>query len=327
MPIRALDLALRLAILITISWVLYSSLQVGATVLPPELQMAERALKANDVVQAKRVFEQYLKKHPGSLNDYKVIIELCELYNRPDLMVEYSRRSLQECRDASPADKATLYCLLSGAYLASGKANASKAQVDAAEALALDKDNPVTLNNYAYVLAETSTEMSELNRAEQMAAQALKRLNGPVGLTDQGVDFSMCEDTYGWVLYKKGLYGPQQERADYLKRAVDALVQASDAMPSQTAAENAKVYYYHLGAAYRRLGRADDARRALNVALNYDPKYAEAQAELQALDAAARPPTATQPSAPTSPPTGSQASSAPAFTPLASPPSAKPGKP
>jgi hypothetical protein len=49
-----------------------------------------------------------------------------------------------------------------------------------------------------------------------------------------------------------------------------------------------KELYYHLGAAYRRVGRYDEARKMLNVALYYDPNYQAARAEREALDAPRR---------------------------------------
>ncbi len=61
------------------------------------------------------------------------------------------------------------------------------------EALKLDGDNPLTLNNYAYFL---SLRNEQLDRAEEMVKKALLSFpNSPAYL-----------DTYGWILYLKGDY-------------------------------------------------------------------------------------------------------------------------
>lgn len=316
MPLRALDLSLRLAIFLTIGWALYSSLQVGTTVLPAELKPLEKTLQANDITQARQRIDGYLQKHPGSIETYKLVIMLCARYSRADLMIDYARRGLQDCADASTADRAELYRMRSNGYLMSGKAQANRAQVDARQALALDKDNPESLNNYAYVMAETSVDPNELKEAEADSSRSLKLLGAQSGLADPAQSYAMYQDTYGWILYKEGLYGPMSDRAEAFKRAVDALVQATDNLSDQTLPDVVKPVYYHLGAAYRRAGKPAEARQALQISLKYDPRFPEALAEMKALDAeaTAKPtPASIHPALPPKPP-GRAARAA--FTPL-----------
>jgi Flp pilus assembly protein TadD len=67
-------------------------------------------------------------------------------------------------------------------------------------------------------------------------------------------------DTLGWVQYRRGAY---QEASQSLAKAADL---APTIAPIQ----------YHLGMAYARLGRKDDATLALRRALQLDPKLPEA---------------------------------------------------
>jgi len=73
----------------------------------------------------------------------------------------------------------------------------------------------------------------------------------------------LIEDSFGWLLYKKGDYAG----------AIVALNRAIQDMGSGEQGVTAKEYYYHLGAAYRKAGQIDDARRTLDIALQYDPTF------------------------------------------------------
>jgi Tfp pilus assembly protein PilF len=69
----------------------------------------------------------------------------------------------------------------------------SKSDARLQEALRLDPKNALALNNYAYFLAQRGERLDE---AEKMIAQATALQPGTASF----------EDTYAWVLYKKGDY-------------------------------------------------------------------------------------------------------------------------
>jgi len=73
------------------------------------------------------------------------------------------------------------------------------------EALSLNDKSPLALNNYAYHLAMRG---EDIQRAEKMVKQAL----------DESPKDSTIQDTYGWILYKKGKY---KEAQKWIKKALD----------------------------------------------------------------------------------------------------------
>ena len=76
-------------------------------------------------------------------------------------------------------------------------------------------------------------------------------------------------DSLGWVYYRMGEH---RKAAFYLERAI-----------RHGGARNSAENYYHLGAAYARLGKLRLAARALLMALQYDPQYDQAITELRKL--------------------------------------------
>lgn len=108
-------------------------------------------------------------------------------------------------------------------------------------------DDPVALNNLAYLLADWAKQNDE----------ALKLAQRTVELAPDNPNYL---DTLGWVLYHKGLYQPA---IDYLKRAV--------------AKGGAPVLRYHLAMAYAKAGDSSRAREMLAVALKNSPQAPEAK--------------------------------------------------
>ena len=76
-------------------------------------------------------------------------------------------------------------------------------------------------------------------------------------------------DSLGWVEYQLG-------------RHRDAAFHLEQAVRLHLPAESAEMYY-HLGAAYARLGKKSDARWALQRSLELDPSFVEATNELRLL--------------------------------------------
>jgi tetratricopeptide (TPR) repeat protein len=97
---------------------------------------------------------------------------------------------------------------------------------------------PVAANNLAWNYAETG---ENLDMALQLAQSAKQQLP----------DSHEVDDTLGWVYMKRNL-------PDLAIPAFERCVKASPEVPE---------YHYHLGAAYAKVGRAADARRSLERAL------------------------------------------------------------
>lgn len=103
--------------------------------------------------------------------------------------------------------------------------------------LALDPENPETLNNLAYLYAEMGVRLAE---AEEMVRRAMK---------NDALRVGYYRDTLGWVLFKKG-----------------DLVQAREELRRAAAYQDTAERYYHLGVVHKALGDTDEARRCLLTA-------------------------------------------------------------
>ena len=73
------------------------------------------------------------------------------------------------------------------------------------EALSIQPDNAMALNNFSYYLSERGENLDE---AEKMSAKSLKLRP----------DEATFLDTYGWILYKQGKYA---EAKKYIRQAID----------------------------------------------------------------------------------------------------------
>jgi len=114
------------------------------------------------------------------------------------------------------------------------------------EALAREPENPLVLNNYAYMLSVSNQRLDE---ALEMVRKALAK----------APDNPSYIDTYGWVLYRMGNYR-------------DALKEVKKALKKQK--KNAELFE-HLGHIYHALNQPDKARDAWKQALELDPKNEE----------------------------------------------------
>jgi len=113
------------------------------------------------------------------------------------------------------------------------------------------------MNNIGYVYAEAGEDLAQ---ARSLIGEALR--NHPLQ--------PAYTDSMGWVEYKLGHY---EEAAFYLERAVRLYA-------PQESAE----MYYHLGAAYARVGRLQPAARALRRCLELDDSWGEARRELEKMN-------------------------------------------
>ena len=118
--------------------------------------------------------------------------------------------------------------------------------------LLADKNNVYALNNLAYLL----TSLNQPDEALAYAQQA----------KELGPTLPQVDDTLGWVLYHKGIYG---EAVSYLEAAAK---KSSDA-----------AIQYHLGLAYYKTGRSDRGAPMLRAALKAAPDLPEATLAKQQL--------------------------------------------
>lgn len=133
---------------------------------------------------------------------------------------------------------------LAKGMLLSGEKRYVEARKEYEEILKLNPDQPMTLNNLAYLLGERLNLPAEALPYAKKAAQLQPR------------DANVL-DTYGWTLYLNKKYG---EAAGTLLRAIEM---EGDRMPDTM--KNADLRY-HLGLLYREQGRPEDAQAMLLAA-------------------------------------------------------------
>ena len=258
-------------------WQRYS---LYANVLPPEIVVAQQALKksaADSETVARRQFDMLIKKSPLDATLFNTIMTVCAMEKRFALSLEYGERGLQTCKYNSNADRASLLLTMSGTFTHAHETPPQpQALAYARRALELDPDNPEVLNGYGYILADNARTVQEVNRSISYINRALQFYRAAKGVNM--LQLASTENSYGWALYKLGKYD-----AGAYARAADALTTAIDDMQEGTSGEIQKEFYYHLGSACRSAGRIEEARHALQISLFYDPKYEAALTELKAL--------------------------------------------
>ena len=122
-----------------------------------------------------------------------------------------------------------------------------------------NSNSQVIANNLASLLATYREDDASLERAYN------------VGRRLRGTEVAPFQDTYGWILHRRGEY---EEAVTYLEPAAAAL-------------GNDPIVQYHLGMTYLQLGRSADAaavlERAIEIAGDDDPRpqIARARAELE----------------------------------------------
>lgn len=250
------------------------------------IQEGKAALSKKDLTQARASFDTFVRSSPTDPLTYLGITQVCLTFEQPTLAIEYIQHGLDACKDSPPAQRARLYVMLAESQTLAMPAHPqTQAIASARTALSLDPENPELQNALGYMLVDNDQNPEEAEKLVRQALQSLKpHGEDPFSDTLRPV----VEDSFGWMLYKKGNY----------TAAVAALNQAVQDMPMGEADYTTKYLYYHLGAAYRKAGQIEEARRILAIALQYDPDFAEAKAE-QALLPPPNTPAAQPPPAPT----------------------------
>lgn len=142
---------------------------------------------------------------------------------------------------SSPDIVSDLYSIMGEIYHSKGMDKEAFAAYDSC--LQYKPDNIATLNNYAYFLSETGTQ---LDKAEQMSAKAIAA--EPKNAT--------YLDTYAWVLYKLGRYA-------------DAKIYIDQTMKFSTDSTTDGTLYEHAAAIYAQLGDYKSAVSFLEQAVKH----------------------------------------------------------
>ena len=121
-----------------------------------------------------------------------------------------------------------------------------RAEASYREALKLEGNDVVSLNDLAWILVEVRGKPDQALPLAAKAQQLAPNVGGVI-------------DTLGWIHYRRESYG----------EAETLLLQAAERAPSNG------LIQFHLGMTYAKLGRKDDAASAFRRAVKLDPKLAD----------------------------------------------------
>jgi tetratricopeptide (TPR) repeat protein len=134
------------------------------------------------------------------------------------------------------------------------RGNWEKAQTLYEKVQNIQPDEPASANNLSYLLLEHG---GNVDRALALAQTARRAMPNSVNTAD----------TLAWAYYKKGIY----------TSAIDLLEENVKKAPQDS------TYYYHLGLAYEKSNKVEQARNMLQHAIKLDPKSPHADEIHQAL--------------------------------------------
>ncbi len=245
------------------------------------------ALKEKKPDVARQKFDELLAKSPDDSQAYLEILIACKLTRQWGMATEYAQRGLKAFTgDTNREIRTELYSILANSLTELKGANWKQEALRAAEeAYRLTPTDINTQNMYGYILADLSDDPASIEKAYQILRGAVEAAEAGANSPDSTLFLSAVLDSYGWALYKKGDAGGA---IITLQRAVNTIPQEAinvgeDAQPGQMTGEDLKVYYYHLGAAFQKAKQVEEARRALQTSLKYDPAYKEARLIYDAL--------------------------------------------
>jgi len=201
--------------------------------------LAMTALHAGRTDVAIGAYRKQLGRFPKSVDLYRSLSELYTATGHPTEAIA----TAGQWRQLAP-DDARPEILLAVASRQAGRAGEMKAHLKRAVLLA--PEDPLVLNNIAYLLAESGGDLDE---ALNLAERALRKSKGQPHFVD----------TMGWIYLKKNM--------------VDSALQIFANLSSKDPGNPA--FHYHLGAALAAKGRNDRARVELQTALAHTPDAAD----------------------------------------------------
>jgi len=208
--------------------------------LQKELGNAEAA--AGQFPQAVATYQALLSKFKDPKQQAGLLLLIGQSYNQMG-DVQHSVEALEKSRQGLP-DNAVTVRDLGMLYEQMGKKDVAKTYYE--HALKLDGNDPLALNNLAYLLAENN---GDLNEALSYAQRAKQRLP----------TYTEISDTLGWIYMKKNL-------TDNAIDSFKALVVQAPGNP---------IYHYHYAMALNQKGDRESARKECQAALNDRPNKAQ----------------------------------------------------
>lgn len=148
-------------------------------------------MQRNDTLEAINACREALEQFPENYNLHYTLGVCYQLINKGDSAVTYFSNAYRLVREADPATASNIMCSVGDVYSFMEKRKEAYAAYDTA--LALNENNILVLNNYAYALAVEGKELSKAERMSGIAVQA----------NPNNASFL---DTYAWVYFRQGNY-------------------------------------------------------------------------------------------------------------------------
>lgn len=180
-----------------------------------------------------QVARQMVEKRKGSIGPTMLLALLLDHARRPDEAI----RLVEQAQSATTQPSARGHLLTYMGILMTSKEDFSKAAELYRQALDIDGDNNVALNNLAFIMAEKLNRPADAIRYAQRAAEL-------------SPDLPDVLDTLGWCLALNGEY--------------QAAVGVLSRIPSH---KRAAPFAYHLAETYRRMKQYDSARQVAEQGL------------------------------------------------------------
>lgn len=202
-------------------------------------------MEKNNYAEVVKVLESALKIVP---DDFRVNFLLGVAYSRLQRTTD-AVRVLEYARTLNAKD---VNCITQLALVYDGLKNYEETEKLYEEALKLDPDNHLVLNNYSYSLADRNIR---IDRALEMAKKAIEA---------QPENASYL-DTIGWVYFRMGKY---EDAEMYIKKAIDK-------------GGASAVLYEHLGDIYFMMKDRERALEQWNIALKLDANNAALRGKVE----------------------------------------------
>ena len=233
---------------------LHRALDHDPRVLDRWIQTSAAYLQAGNADQAVQVAEEGLLLFPGQLPLQRIAAQGLLRLNRNRAAIDQfeSLRTLMAESEAPTDERADVLATLGLLYNRVGDMDASDAAY--ADAIALDDEHALALNNFAYSLASRGLRLDD---ALDMAQRAV----------DVDASNASYLDTLGWVYYQIEDY---ESAATWLQRAIDT-------------GEASATVYEHYGDVQQALDNPDAARSYWQQALDRAPDREALRKKLEAL--------------------------------------------
>lgn len=262
----------------------YARLRAGS--VRPEMQEILKIVQSQPD-EAHKKLDALLAQRPEDIQLRREAIEVCKLARHWEWAVPYARRVVELSLSGSDKqEKASDLATLANVQMEAQSGDWKREVLESAkQAYELQPKDPQMMNLYGFALADLSTNPADWERATPLLKDALEMAEGRVRDASATLFLAAVQDSYGWLLYRKGDY---KGAVIALSRALDTLPteflsRGTTPEPNKVSPDELKVFYYHLGAAYRKANQPQEAKKALDKALFFDPKYVPAQEERKAI--------------------------------------------